>query len=52
MPGEKARGGYETGVAGAGTDECGTLMVNAANKLLADVFAKSGYWTKAQPGPP
>ncbi len=51
MPGEKARGGYETTAAGAGTDECGTLMVEAANKLLADVFAKSGYVTKVQPRP-
>ncbi len=51
MLGEKARGGYEAGVAGAGTDECGTLMVAAANKLLADVFAKSGYVTKVQPKP-
>lgn len=49
MPGEKARGGYETTAAGAGTDECGTLMVEAANTLLADVFAKSGYVTNAQP---
>lgn len=39
MPGEKARGGYEAGVAGAGTDECGTLMVDAANRLLAEMFA-------------
>jgi neutral ceramidase len=46
MPGEKARGGYEAGVAGAGTDECGTLMVEAANKLLADVYAQSGYAKK------
>jgi neutral ceramidase len=40
MPGEKARGGYEAGVAGAGTDECGTLMVEAANRLLARMFAQ------------
>ena len=33
MPGEKARGGYEAGVAGAGTDECGQLLVDAAVKL-------------------
>ncbi len=46
MPGEKARGGYEAGVAGAGTDECGALIVEAANRLLADVFAKSGYRAK------
>lgn len=39
MPGEKARGGYEAGVAGAGTDECGPLMVDAANRLLAEMFA-------------
>lgn len=43
MPGEKARGGYEAGVAGAGTDECGTLLVDAARQLLQDVFARSGY---------
>ena len=46
MPGEKARGGYEAGVAGAGTDECGALMVAAANQLLAEVFAQSGSGTK------
>jgi hypothetical protein len=46
MPGEKARGGYETTAAGAGTDECGTLMVEAATRLLGDVFAASGYRTK------
>jgi hypothetical protein len=46
MPGEKARGGYEAGVAGAGTDECGAMLVDAANKLLRDVFARSGYRTK------
>lgn len=40
LPGEKARGGYEAGVAGAGTDACGTLLVNAATKLLRDVFAQ------------
>lgn len=42
MPGEKARGGYEVGVAGAGTDECGALLVDAAGKLLRDMFQKSG----------
>jgi hypothetical protein len=42
MPGEKARGGYEAGVAGAGTDECGTLLVEAALKTLREVFARSG----------
>jgi hypothetical protein len=45
MPGEKARGGYEAGVAGAGTDECGALLVDAAGKLLREVFAKSDYVT-------
>lgn len=42
LPGEKARGGYEAGVAGAGTDECGTLLVEAAVKTLREVFARSG----------
>jgi len=51
MPGEKARGGYETTAAGAGTAECGTIMVEAANTLLAEVFAKSGYVTKVPPKP-
>ena len=46
MPGEKARGGYEATAAGAGTDECGTLLVDAANKLLREVFENSGYRTK------
>lgn len=41
MPGEKARGGYEAGVAGAGTDECGALLVDAAGKLLREVYARS-----------
>jgi len=41
MPGEKARGGYETGKAGAGTDECGTLLVEAAGRLLQDVYART-----------
>lgn len=43
MPGEKARGGYETGVAGAGTDECGTLIVDTAVRLLNETFARSGH---------
>jgi hypothetical protein len=41
LPGEKARGGYEAGVAGAGTDECGTLLVDAATKLLREIFDRS-----------
>jgi neutral ceramidase len=40
MPGEKARGGYEAGVAGAGTDECGTLMVNTAVGVLRELFER------------
>lgn len=40
MPGEKARGGYEAGVAGAGTDECGRLMVEAALQMLAELAPK------------
>ncbi|MSU49049.1 MAG: hypothetical protein EXS37_08195 [Opitutus sp.] len=46
MPGEKARGGYEAGVAGAGTDACGTLMVEAAVRVLREVFEKAGYQKK------
>jgi hypothetical protein len=38
MPGEKARGGYEATDAGAGTDECGRLMVEAAVKVLEDLY--------------
>ncbi len=41
MPGEKARGGYEAGDAGAGTDECGPLMVEAAERMLRGVFART-----------
>ncbi len=41
MPGEKARGGYEAGVAGAGTDECGTLLIEAAGKVLRELFEQS-----------
>jgi hypothetical protein len=40
MPGEKARGGYEAGVAGAGTDECGRLMVDAAVGVLQQVYER------------
>jgi neutral ceramidase len=40
MPGEKARGGYEAGVPGAGTDECGALMVDAAVKVLQEAFGR------------
>lgn len=38
MPGEKARGGYEMGVAGAGTDECGALLVETANRVLRELY--------------
>lgn len=38
MPGEKARGGYEATDAGAGTDECGRLIVDAAVKVLEDLY--------------
>ena len=41
MPGEKARGGYEMGVAGAGTDACGGILVDAAVKVLEDLFAQT-----------
>lgn len=40
MPGEKARGGYEMGVAGAGTDECGALLVETANRVLRELFER------------
>ena len=43
LPGEKARGGYEAGVAGAGTDECGRLLVEAAVRLLREIYSSPGY---------
>ena len=46
MPGEKARGGYEAGAAGAGTDECGTILVEAASRLLREAFGKTRGATK------
>ena len=39
MPHEKARGGYEVGQAGAGTAECGPMLVEAANRVLRELFA-------------
>lgn len=42
MPGEKARGGYEAGVPGAGTDECGPRMVDAAVALLQGAAREAG----------
>ena len=41
MPGEKARGGYEMGVAGAGTDACGGMLVDKAVKVLETLYAQS-----------
>ena len=41
MPGEKARGGYEMGVAGAGTDECGQLLVESALRLLRECQSRA-----------
>jgi hypothetical protein len=40
MPGEKTRGGYEMGVAGAGTDECGALLVETANRVLRELYER------------
>ncbi len=42
MPGEKARGGYETGVPGAGTEDCAQLMIDAASDALRELYAKTG----------
>jgi neutral ceramidase len=42
MPGEKARGGYETGTPGAGTEACAQLMIDAADEVLRELFAKTG----------
>lgn len=39
LPHEKARGGYEVGQAGAGTEECGPLLVDAATRVLREAFA-------------
>ena len=41
MPGEKARGGYEMGVAGAGTDECGQRLVDSALSLLRQQYSSA-----------
>lgn len=46
MPGEKARGGYEAGTAGAGTDACAQLMIDAAREVLQDLFAQTGRTAK------
>lgn len=42
LPGEKARGGYEAGRAGAGTDECGRLLVDAALGTLRRLADEAG----------
>ena len=39
MPHEKARGGYEVSQAGAGTEACGPMLVEAAGSLLQRLFA-------------
>lgn len=53
MPGEKARGGYEAGVAGAAVDAVGALMVETAVRALQQAFdqakpAKAASATPAQ----
>jgi hypothetical protein len=40
MPHEKARGGYEVGVAGAGTEESGPMMIETANAVLRELYAQ------------
>ncbi len=42
LPGEKARGGYEAGAAGAGTEACAQLMIDAAVRLLREAAARPG----------
>ena len=42
LPGGKARGGYEMTFVGAGTDEAGELLVNAAVKLLQEAATADG----------
>lgn len=37
LPGDKAKGGYEMTEAGAGTDDCGRLLIEAATGLLCTV---------------
>jgi hypothetical protein len=41
MPGEKARGGYETTAAGAGTEECAGLMIDAADRVLRELSERT-----------
>jgi hypothetical protein len=40
MPHERARGGYEVGDAGAGTDEAGPRLISVTERLLNDLFAR------------
>lgn len=42
LPGEKARGGYEMGEVGLGTDECGERLVATAARLLAELNGAVG----------
>lgn len=42
LPHDRPRGGYEMGQAGAGTDECGPMMIEAANRVLRELFAQRG----------
>jgi hypothetical protein len=46
MPGEKARGGYEAGNAGAGTDACAGLMIDAAVAVLDELATRTGHVLK------
>jgi hypothetical protein len=39
MPGDKAKGGYEMTEAGAGQDNCGQLLIDAATKALKELAA-------------
>jgi hypothetical protein len=40
LPGEKARGGYESGSVAAGADQCGQLLVDAAVRLLNEAHGQ------------
>ncbi|MEY4940993.1 MAG: hypothetical protein RIQ93_2728, partial [Verrucomicrobiota bacterium] len=44
LPGEKAKGGYEMGPYGLGTDECGGILVATAGRLLEE------HWAAAKRG--
>jgi hypothetical protein len=49
LPGEKARGGYEMGPVGAGTDECGQLLVDTAVQLLKEQWERTAPPPSASP---